>query len=102
MYDNGEGVLQDDKEAVKWYRLAAEQGDAKAQNNLGVMHEKGFGGLIQDIVVAHMWYNIAASQEGDEIARKNRESIVKEMTPSQIEEAQRLARQCQSNNYKGC
>ena len=26
MYDNGEGVLQDDKEAVKWYRKAAEQG----------------------------------------------------------------------------
>ena len=28
MYDNGEGVPQDYKEAVKWYRLAAEQGDA--------------------------------------------------------------------------
>jgi aryl-alcohol dehydrogenase-like predicted oxidoreductase len=28
------GVLQDDKEAVKWYRLAAEQGNATAQNNL--------------------------------------------------------------------
>ena len=28
MYDNGEGVPQDYAEAVKWYRLAAEQGDA--------------------------------------------------------------------------
>jgi len=27
MYANGEGVLQDYKEAVKWYRLAAEQGE---------------------------------------------------------------------------
>ena len=31
MYDNGQGVAQDYKTAVKWYTLAAEQGDAKAQ-----------------------------------------------------------------------
>ena len=30
-YDTGLGVTQDDKEAVKWYRLSAEQGYAKAQ-----------------------------------------------------------------------
>ena len=34
MYDNGQGVPQDYKTAVKWYRLAAEQGHAAAQNNL--------------------------------------------------------------------
>ena len=38
MYKNGRGVLQDDKEAVKWYTKAAEQGDAGAQLNLGLMH----------------------------------------------------------------
>ena len=43
MYDKGQGVPQDDKEAVKWYRLAAEQGDAYAQSNLGVTYEKGQG-----------------------------------------------------------
>ena len=31
MYENGQGVRQDDAEAVKWYRLAAEQGFAPAQ-----------------------------------------------------------------------
>jgi hypothetical protein len=31
MYDNGEGVPEDDAEAVKWYRRAAEQGFAEAQ-----------------------------------------------------------------------
>ena len=41
MYDEGEGVAQDDAEAVRWYRLAAEQGDAGAQNNLGVMYDEG-------------------------------------------------------------
>ena len=39
MYDNGDGVPQDYKEAVKWYRLAAEQGDAAAQYNLGIMYK---------------------------------------------------------------
>jgi TPR repeat protein len=30
-YANGKGVPQDYAEAVKWYRLAAEQGNAGAQ-----------------------------------------------------------------------
>ena len=30
---------QDDAEAAKWFRLAAEQGDAEAQHNLGVMYD---------------------------------------------------------------
>jgi TPR repeat protein len=100
MYDNGEGVIEDDKEAVKWYRLAAEQGDDEAQTSLGVMYALGTG-VIEDIVLAHMWWNIAASQ-GHEGAKKNKDIIVKEMTASQIEEAQRLARQCVNNNHKGC
>ena len=41
MYDNGQGVIQDYKEAVKWYRLAADQGDAAAQFNLGYMFYEG-------------------------------------------------------------
>ena len=35
MYDNGNGVPEDDRQAVFWYRKAAEQGVAGAQNNLG-------------------------------------------------------------------
>ena len=34
MYDKGLGVPQDYKTAVKWYRLAAEQGFAGAQKKL--------------------------------------------------------------------
>ncbi len=36
MYDNGEGVPENDAEAVKWYRKAADQGNAEAQSNLGL------------------------------------------------------------------
>ena len=43
MYDKGQGVKQDDVEAVKWYRQAAEQGDAKAQVMLGFSYILGKG-----------------------------------------------------------
>ena len=41
MYEHGEGVRQDNAEAVRWYRKAAEQGYAEAQHNLGVMYARG-------------------------------------------------------------
>ena len=43
MYDNGEGVEEDFKEAVKWYQ-AADQGFANAQYNLGVIYANGNAG----------------------------------------------------------
>ena len=61
MYDNGQGVKQDDVEAVKWYRQAAEQGFADAQLNLGVMYDEGQG-VKQDDVEAVKWYRQAAEQ----------------------------------------
>ena len=91
MYEDGEGVPQDYAEAVKWYRKAAEQGDAVAQFYLGVMYATGQG-VAQDDVQAHLWYNLAAAQ-GNENARKGRDIAAKLMTPAQIAEAQRLARE---------
>ena len=61
MYDKGQGVPQDYAEAVKWYRLAAEQGDADAQYNLGVMYDNGQG-VPQDYAEAVKWYRLAAEQ----------------------------------------
>ena len=100
MYENGQGISKNYKTAVKWYRLAADQGHASAQFNLGVMYGMGTG-VIQDNVYAHMWFNIAASS-GDKDAVKNRGIAAKEMTPSQLEKAQDLARECVRKNYKGC
>ena len=40
-YEEERGVTQDNKEAVKWYHLVADQGNAMAQNNLGFMYERG-------------------------------------------------------------
>ena len=61
MYFNGEGVIKDDKEAVKWYGLSAEQGDAEAQYNLGNMYFKGLG-TFQSKYEAVKWYRLAAEQ----------------------------------------
>ncbi len=91
MYDFGKGVPQDDKEAVGWYRLAAEQGDASAQNNLALMYFTGRG-VPKDYVQARMWVNLAAAQ-GHEEARKAVDILAEKMTPAQIAEAQRLARE---------
>ncbi len=100
MYKNGQGVVQDYKEAVKWYRKSAEQGNALAQSNLGFMYDNGQG-VVQDFVRAHMWYNLGGSN-GNKTGSKNRDLIAKEMTPAQIAEAQKLARKCVRKKYKGC
>ena len=87
---NRQEISQDDKEAGKWYRLAAEQEFAPAQYNLGVMYTNGQG-VPKDSVSAHMWFNVAASN-GNKDAVKNRNMLVEQMTPQQIEKAQEMAR----------
>jgi TPR repeat protein len=54
-------VPQDEKEAVKWYRLAAEQGNAAAQYNLSLMYANGQG-VPQDDKEAVKWTRMAAEQ----------------------------------------
>ena len=100
MVRRGSGVLQDYAEAVKWYRLAAEQGYTSAQYNLGVMYHNGLG-VLQDNIIAHMWFNIAAAN-GDKEAGEKRDETAAKMTPASIAEAQSMARECMSSNYKNC
>ena len=96
MYDIGEGVPQDYAKAMKWYRKAAEQGYAEAQTNLGRMYYKGLG-VPPDYLQAHMWFNLAAFSfppgEKLDMALKNRDIVAKRMTPAQISEAEKLARE---------
>ena len=60
-YAKGEGVTQDAGEAVKWYRLAAEQGHTSAQYYLGICYDFGRG-VTQDKEEAVKWYRLAADQ----------------------------------------
>ena len=61
MYSKGQGVHQDYKEAVLWYRKAAEQGHSGAQYNLGIMYDEGQG-VPQDYKEAVKWTRLAAEQ----------------------------------------
>ena len=65
MYDNGDGVQENDKTAVKWYTLAAEQGLDQAQSNLGLMYENGIG-VQENHETAVKWYTLAAEQGLDQ------------------------------------
>ena len=91
-------MLEDAKEAVKWYRKAAEQGHASAQYNLGVAYEVGEG-VLEDDVTAYAWYNIAAAN-GNGIAKINKSIVVKDMTPEQIAEGQKLSKEMLKKNPK--
>jgi TPR repeat protein len=87
----GKGVPRDDAESAKWFRMAADQGNANAQAALGGMYGSGKG-VPQDYVSAHMWFALAAAG-GNKDAASNRDKVAVKMTPSQIAEAQRLARE---------
>jgi hypothetical protein len=134
LYDGGLGVPQDEAEAVKWYRRAADKGDSDGQvslgwslifgksnlqdeaeaielfrkaadhgnvdamSSLGTLYADGWC-VAQDYVQAHMWYNLAASgpsslfeMDKKELA-KRRDELAAKMTPQQVAEAQRLARE---------
>ncbi len=97
IYRKGKGVPQDYAESVGWYREAAEQGtgiiNRHAQFVLGLMYWGGKG-VAQDYVQAHMWLNLAAiHNQRLTIAQTMRDKVAEQLTPAEIAEAQRLARE---------
>jgi uncharacterized protein len=80
-----------DVDALTQYESDAKQGRADALYNLGLAYSTGQGVSV-DYVAAHKWFNLAALR-GVEEAKNWRAQISREMVPSQIAEAQRLARE---------
>lgn len=113
----GEGLARDPAAALKWFRLSAAQGNALGHIGLGSMYADGRG-VPQDHVRANMWFYLgelsgrAMSAEAliglgtrtppHAIAAELRADLEKKMTPQQIEEARKLAQECQARNFKGC
>ena len=91
---------QDYAAAVKLYKLAAEQGYADAQLNLGLMYYLG-NGVLEDFALAHMWANIAAAN-GSKNGTKTRDLAADEMAQADILNAQRMASECMASNYVNC
>jgi uncharacterized protein len=91
MYEQGLGVPVDVAKAEQLYRSAADEGVVYAQVRLGSLYLLGKG-LPRDDVLAHMWFNLAAAA-GNELAKEGRDLAERRMTPSQLAEAQKLARE---------
>lgn len=98
LYLHGDGAPQSAQMALFWFSQAAEQDNAAGLGKLGLMHEKGRG-VLQDFIQAHKWYNLSAAR-GEESAAEAREALAKQMTPAQIAEAQRLAREWRPKEVK--
>ncbi|MDZ4368231.1 MAG: tetratricopeptide repeat protein [Afipia sp.] len=101
MHKMGLGVSKDRKQAQKWSRLAAKQGNADAQVLLGSLYYKGEGGESDDIAKAYMWYDIAATQGNDE-AKKELAAVSSQLSSLQIAEARAKAQKCASSGYQQC
>lgn len=100
LYAYGQGVPQDYAQAALWYTKAAAQGHAGGQYSLGALYLYGQG-VLKDLVQAHLWLSMAAAQ-GEQFAALGRDFAARQMTPSQLAEAQQLAQQCQARQFKGC
>jgi hypothetical protein len=132
MYTFGHGVPKDYAEALKLYRLAAAQGFAPAQDNIGATYRDGHG-VPKDYAEAVKWYRLAALQ-GYATAQTNLgamyqyglgvpqdyvlsfmwlnvaatsdaarlQAVAAEMTPAQTYLAHQMAQRCKESNYKQC
>jgi len=61
-YNHGNGVAQNDVEALKWYREGASNGDSLAKAWVANFYKRGRGGVPEDHVEAYRWYKEAAEQ----------------------------------------
>ena len=96
MYDYGQGFLQDlqdDVEAVKWYRLAAKQNHVEAQLVLGYRYQRGEG-VPRDYVLSYMWFELAVSRASEAIrgrAIRARNEVTEFLTLDEREDAKARA-----------
>jgi TPR repeat protein len=63
--ENGRGVAKNLSEAVKYYKLSADQGNATAQSQYGYCLKNGKG-IARDLVLAARYYNLAAKQRKED------------------------------------
>ncbi|OJT95109.1 MAG: hypothetical protein BGN82_06055 [Alphaproteobacteria bacterium 65-7] len=80
-----------DVDCLAQYERDAREGRAEALYNLGLAYSTGQGVGV-DLIAAHKWFNLAAVR-GVEAAKGWRNQLAAEMQPSQIAQAQKLARE---------
>ena len=92
MYAQGHGVPKNYSEAAKWFRRAANQGNADAQSNLGAMYSVGRG-VPQDFVQAYIWLSVAVDN-GAKFALTNLKNVVDQLTKKELKNANVISNLC--------
>ncbi|HSW39285.1 MAG TPA: tetratricopeptide repeat protein, partial [Acidobacteriota bacterium] len=99
-----DGTVRDYEEAMRWYRQAAKSGNgihqAGACAEIAAMYEYGLG-VAQDLVAAHMWYDLASKMVEDDKVRQGfawketdvvseRDRLARKLSPEQIERSRQM------------
>jgi TPR repeat protein len=79
---------------------AAKKELVEAFYTLGIIYEEGVG-VPTDYLKSHMWFSLA-TRAGNEASAKSTDIVASKMTSQQIEQAQRMARECIASNFKRC
>lgn len=56
-------LIQNPTESLRWFRMAAGQGNVEAQRSLGLRYRNGTGGVPQDKTMAALWIGKAAAKD---------------------------------------
>jgi len=92
LYSSGKHIAQDHKKAVEWYGKAANKGHRYAQYGIASKYRQGEGEVEKNLVLSYMWFTIAKLngevRYGDD---GNGRRYKKDMTSSQVQEAESLA-----------
>jgi len=96
-----QGCKTKEEKAASKALVSAKQGAALAQFKLGKRYASGEG-VVEDMVYAYMWVNFADSQGLGSTTSEYKSKLVKLMTLSQIETAEKLTVECKQKAYKNC
>lgn len=107
IYKEGYGTIKDYKEANKWFTLAAKQGFYGGYWALAIAYEYGEGVKI-DYVKSYMLWNLAVATIPQHLVSLElsptigRDSLEKKLKPTELEQSQKMARECVAKNFKNC
>ena len=90
LYFHGKEVPKNYHASFDWMSKAATQGDKEAQNALGFDYYNGWG-TGSDHVLAYMWWSLSVVNNEDPITRQALDMLEKELSPKDLDRAQRLA-----------
>jgi len=93
MHFKGQGTPKNNVEAVRWFMRAAECGLSAAQHSIGALYYEGIG-VPKDDVISYKWLLLAAAQ-GNETSKGYAKMLEGVLTPNQLAEGQRMAREFQ-------